>query len=71
MMMMRYDLNPVTGEWMIPKTTKTNIVAGIMEPDTDIEVEVAPRRGFEDGEWEFNFAGSDMVSAATAEDLGH
>ncbi|KAL8933917.1 MAG: hypothetical protein Q9216_006158 [Gyalolechia sp. 2 TL-2023] len=68
MMIMRYELLPVSGEWTTPRTEKTNIVAGIMEPDNDIEVEVTARQGFEDGEWEFKFADSDMVLAVVADD---
>lgn len=69
MMIMRYDLIPVAGgTWVAPKTENTNIAAVVMEPDTDIEVTVVPRPGFEDGEWEFKLADSEMVFAVAAED---
>lgn len=69
MMIMRYDLMPVEGKWITPKTEKTNIVAGIMEPDTDIEAEVIARQGLEDGEWKIEFADSNMVLAVAADDI--
>ena len=69
MMLMRYDLTPVSGEWIAPTTGQTNVVAVTMEPDSDIELEVRPRPGFEDGEWAFGLEGSESVFAVAAEDL--
>ncbi|KAL8714072.1 MAG: hypothetical protein Q9225_006631 [Loekoesia sp. 1 TL-2023] len=71
MMIMRYDLVPLAGQWVAPETAKTNVAAVVMEPDTDVQVEVIPRRGFEHGNWEFGLADSDMVFAVTAEDKEH
>lgn len=68
MMIMRYDLVPLAGKWVAPMTTKTNLAAVVMEPDTDVQVEVKPRRGFEDGDWEFRLEDSTMIFAVTAED---
>ncbi|KAL8827930.1 MAG: hypothetical protein Q9170_006812 [Blastenia crenularia] len=68
MMVMRYELHPVGGEWVVPTTRNTNVVAGMMTPDTDVEVEVVMRRGYEEGSWGFDFADSNMVYAVTAED---
>ncbi|KAL8629938.1 hypothetical protein Q9189_004375 [Teloschistes chrysophthalmus] len=68
MFIMRYDLAPVDGQWKSPKTEKTNIASVVMKPDTDIQVEVTPRKGFEDGKWEFVLADSKMVFGVVAED---
>lgn len=53
MFIMRYDLSPVEGRWVAPRTEKTNISAVVMEPDMDVQVEVTPKQGFADGRWEF------------------
>ncbi|KAI4198859.1 MAG: hypothetical protein LQ350_005008 [Teloschistes chrysophthalmus] len=71
MMIMRYDLIPPAGEWIAPKTENTNVVAGMMTPDTDIEVDIISRQGCQDGTWHFDFADSDMVFAVAAEDKNH
>ncbi|KAL9581979.1 MAG: hypothetical protein Q9212_003566 [Teloschistes hypoglaucus] len=68
MFIMRYDIVPVGGQWISPKTDKTNIASVVMEPDTDIQVEVTPRKGFADGKWEFGLADSKMVFGIVAED---
>ncbi|KAL8700525.1 MAG: hypothetical protein Q9201_005400 [Fulgogasparrea decipioides] len=68
MFIMRYDLIPLAGEWKAPTTEKTNIAAVVMEPDTDVPVEVVPRPGFADGVWEFGLADSEMVFEVAAED---
>ncbi|KAL9582638.1 MAG: hypothetical protein Q9203_005412 [Teloschistes exilis] len=68
MFIMRYDVVPVEGQWIAPKTEKTNIAAVVMEPDTDVQVQVTPRQGFADGKWEFGLADSKMVFEVAAED---
>ena len=68
MCIMRYDMRPITGEWSLPDTKNTNVTAVLMEPDTDVEVEILSRKGFEDGQWAFELKDSDMVFAVVAED---
>ena len=68
MCIMRYDMRPIAGEWSLPDTQNTNVTAVIMEPDTDIEVELSPRKGLEDGQWAFDLQNSGMVFAVVAED---
>jgi len=68
MFIMRYDMAPTAGEWSMPKTDNTNVAAVIMEPDTDIEVEVSARKGFEDGRWAFGLKDSGKIFAIVAED---
>ncbi len=58
MFAMRYDLEPVCGEWRIPAPTKPNIVASMLSPSGDIEVVVRPRKGFEHGSWAFTLGES-------------
>ncbi len=68
MFLLRYDMIPVGVEWSMPKTEKTNVTSVIMEPDTDIEVEVYPRKGFETGRWVCSLRDSGKVFAVVAED---
>ena len=68
MWIMRYDMTPVAGKWSLPDTQNTNVTAVVMEPDTDVEVEISPRKGFEDGQWAFDLKDSGMVFAVVAED---
>lgn len=68
MFVLRYELKPVSGNWAAPTCAKTNIAATIMEPDTDIDVLVQPRAGFENASWGFGLADSDMVFAVAEED---
>ncbi|KAI9657571.1 MAG: hypothetical protein M1831_004187 [Alyxoria varia] len=68
MFAMRYDMTPATGQWELPKTDKTNVAAVVMEPDTDVEVRVSTRKGFEEVKWAFGFGQSDNVFAVVVED---
>lgn len=68
MFIMRYDMTPTQGFWSVPKTYNTHIAAGIMEPDTDVEVEISIRKGFEDGRWAYDVKDSDEIFAIVAED---
>jgi cytochrome P450 len=68
MFIMRYDLTPTANEWILPTAFNTKLAAAVMEPDTDIEVELSTRKGFEDGRWAFQLGESEIVFALVAED---
>lgn len=68
MFIMRYDMKPTAGEWSLPTTQNTNVATVVMEPDTDVEVELSTRDGFEEGQWAFDLKDSGMVFAVVAED---
>ena len=68
MFVMRYDMVPQSGEWALPTVQKTNVAAVLMEPDTDIEVLVSRRSGYEKDSWSFGLRTSDDVFAVVAED---
>jgi cytochrome P450 len=68
MFIMRFDVNPVSGQWSLPKTENTNVAAVVMEPDTDIEVKISFRKGFENGRWAFRLRDSELVFAVVEED---
>lgn len=60
MFVCRFEMTPVGGKgWVLPETGNTNVVATIMEPDSDVEVEISLRSGWGDGKWGFGFKGSE------------
>lgn len=69
MFIMRYEMTPTKGEWSMPTTINTSLGAGVMQPDTDVEVEVSTRKGFEDGRWEFVLKSAEATVAMAAEDF--
>ena len=68
MFIMRFELTPANGIWTLPTTKNTNVAAVVMEPDTDVEVSVSHRQGFQDGSWAFELKTSEDVFALVAED---
>ena len=58
MFAMRYDLDPVCGEWRMPEPKEPNIISSILFPGGDLEVDVRPREGFEHGSWAFTLGES-------------
>ena len=68
MFVVRYDMKPIVGEWSLPRTDNTMVAAVIMEPDTDVEVEVSPRSGTADERWTFSLGDSKEIFAVVAED---
>ena len=67
---LRYDISPANGTWTMPSTDNSNIAASLMEPDTDIEVEVSSREGYGEGRFVCALKDTDMILAVTVED-GH
>ena len=68
MFVMRYDMVPLSGSWTLPTVEKTNVAAVVMEPDTDTEVLVSRRKGFERDHWSFGLEASENIFAVVAED---
>ena len=68
MFVMRYEMAPLSGKWTLPTVEKTNAASVIMEPDTDVEVLVSQREGYEGDRWSFELKDSDEIFAVAAED---
>lgn len=68
MFVLRYDMVPAAGAWSMPSTDSSNMAGFLMEPDTDIDVTVSPREGFEEGHFACGLEDSDVVLAVAAED---
>jgi cytochrome P450 len=67
MFVMRFDMVPTAGTWSMPDTNNTNVAAVVMEPDTDVEVEISQRKGL-NGRWAFSLKDSDTFFTIVAED---
>ncbi|KAI4594966.1 hypothetical protein KJ359_007489 [Pestalotiopsis sp. 9143b] len=65
----RLDMKPAEGEWKLPTTQNTNVAAVVMQPDTDIEVEIKARPGFEDVKWNISLHKSEKTFALVTEDI--
>ena len=68
MFVLRYDMVPAASTWSMPSTDNSNMAEFMMEPDTDVEVEVSARKGFEEGRFVCGLQESDVILAVTAED---
>lgn len=68
MFVLRYDMVPAAGTWSMPSTNNSGMANSVMEPDTDVEVEVSLRRGFEEGRFACGLKDSDAILAVTEED---
>ena len=54
MMVMRFEVQPVGGgEWPHLPLNDSDMAAAIVQPGKDVEVEIEPRKGFENGTWIF------------------
>lgn len=68
MCVVRFNMAPAKGAWVLPKTDGTNVAAVIMEPDTDVEVKISARDGAEHGRWAFGLKDSKVIFAVVDED---
>lgn len=65
----RFDMEPSSGKWEMPTGFNSGSAGQIMEPDTDVEVDVRTRAGFEDVKWELRLKTSDKIFAIVTEDV--
>lgn len=56
-MVLKYDLCPVNGPWVMPKC-EPHIITSILTPVKDVRVKLTPRKGYEDVNWAFVWDGS-------------
>lgn len=67
MLVWRYEMVPVQGEWSEPTQKISHLVAAILPPDRDVEVEIALRKGEEGGTWRFGMGHAGAVEFAGAD----
>ena len=68
MFVLRFDMAPSAGTWSMPTMNNSNMAIIVVQPDTDFEVEVSRREGFETGRFTCGLNGSDTIFAVTVED---
>ncbi|KAI1503392.1 cytochrome P450 [Biscogniauxia marginata] len=66
LMVLRFDLYPVDGKWITPRTAKSPLVNALPVPDRDISVEMRPKG---DKLWNVSFSGHDKGMEIAAEDI--
>lgn len=66
MLVHRYDIVPVSGEWSEHTQWTNHLIAAILPPDQDVEVEMAPRKGREEV-WRLSMGDASAVSFPGAE----
>lgn len=53
MLLLRYDITPVSGRWDQPKLNMGAVAASVSPPAEEFRVKFSPRQGFEGGNWAF------------------
>jgi hypothetical protein len=54
MVLVRFDVTPVGGEWKEPEKRKADMWNAMPKPDCDVDVVLRPRgEGEREGEWKF------------------
>ena len=66
LLVLQFDVVPVSGKWVEPVCDNTPAQAGFPTPGQDIEVELRPLDA--NKRWEFKFSGSDRAMDIVAED---
>ena len=65
---MRFDMIPATDRWTLLTVEKRNVASVMMEPDTDLDVSVFRRKGWEQHRCSLALDASNDVFAVVAED---
>ncbi|KAH7304032.1 cytochrome P450 [Stachybotrys elegans] len=65
--MLRFDIQPTKGEWVLPTTENTSQGFTINQPDTDVEIEIRSRST---KAWKVVLTGSNAAMPLSAEDMG-
>lgn len=69
-MLMRFDVKPVAGNWVQPTENKVDFWEATAGPDKDIEVEINPIAYKDTGDtWKFTLSDSDRPIELSAEDM--
>jgi len=55
-MVLRFDLRPLDGQWIIPRQKQESLATNVFPPEKDIRVRVTKRQGFGDVDWKFAMA---------------
>ncbi len=70
LMILRFDITPVSGDWVRPTTDKAGMQATVLPPDADVEIKVTLREDqFAGKQWNAILTGSEKPVQLMAEDL--
>ncbi|KAI0184116.1 cytochrome P450 [Xylaria flabelliformis] len=67
LLVLQFDISPVSGQWIEPRCDGTSIASGFPVPDYDIPVDV--RRRHPDRKWHVTLSGSNETMGIVSEDL--
>ncbi|KAJ8113401.1 hypothetical protein ONZ43_g5164 [Nemania bipapillata] len=67
LLVLRFDVRPVTGKWSAPTIAKSPMINALPVPDYDVEVELRPIDGA--ASWSVSFSGHDKDMEIAAEDI--
>lgn len=51
MLAVRYDMTPLSGQWVQPETDWSNMVEAVSPPKQDVQMDLMAREGYEGGSW--------------------
>ncbi|KAK9415843.1 putative Cytochrome P450 [Seiridium unicorne] len=66
LLVLRFDLRPLSGQWIAPSTANSPMVNAMPVPDSDIDVKLHP---INDKAWDVSFSGYDKGMEISAEDI--
>ncbi|KAI1085984.1 cytochrome P450 [Rostrohypoxylon terebratum] len=66
LMVLRFDVNPLSGKWVHPTTDNSPSFPAIPSPDVDIDIQIRPRNSMK---WNVSFSKSDRDLEISAEDI--
>ena len=55
MVLLRYDVEPVGGEWKLPRPVQTSLTQNVFPPEGDIRVKLSVREDLHGTDWQFSF----------------
>ncbi|RYP60717.1 hypothetical protein DL770_009940 [Monosporascus sp. CRB-9-2] len=64
---LRFDVRPVSGNWVVPTTAKSNPGASMQQPDYDLDIEIRAHNNRQ--KWAISLSGSDKPMMVSAEDI--
>lgn len=57
LLLLRFDVKPAAGEWVVPSTAKSSQAEAVEQPDEDVEVVFVPRPEVAGRTWRVEFSG--------------
>lgn len=66
LIILRFDIEPVEGQWKTPTVENSNLGIAIHKPDQDVEIEIRPR---DSKEWVVKLSDSETALEFAAEDM--